>query len=257
MTYITSNHKAMQVCIPRDRPSASCHSSRTRACAERPVGAGRPRTGNRPAASSHTPNHSRSPQTLGSPLFLPPRNTSPLSAPPRSPRPAPPGPQPGAVRQAVLTPPPPGTHGLLSPPGPPGPRGPSGPGARPYAVVPERGGLQGDELGAGVQEVEWGPPTAAVAGGHAGRAGGAAPQNHHGEGDTEPRWPGRARRPDPSAALPPAPLPPSRRSGLRGGRTGGALQLAAPRAFGAQNSERCARRRGAGLLGGSASPRPA
>lgn len=196
------------------RPALSkLPDSRTRACAEPPLGAGQPRTRNRPAASSHTPNHSRLSQHSVLPSFYlhgtPP--PSPLSAPPSSPRPAPPGPQPGAARQAGLTPPPPGTHGLLSPPGAPGARGPGRPGARPYAVVPDRGGLQGDELGAGVQEVEWRLPTAAVAGGHAGRAGGAAPQNHHGEGGPEPRWSGRARRPDPSAALPPAPLSPSRR----------------------------------------------
>lgn len=147
-----------------------------------PFSGGRPGTEGGPAASSHTPNRSRLPQNLDSPLFsstehhwaafyAPPSSSWPAPAPPA----ASPGPQPSAARQAVLTPPPPVTHGLLGSPGAPGHRGPGGPGARPHAVASERGGLQGDELGAGVQEVEGGPPAAAVAGSHAGRAGSAAP----------------------------------------------------------------------------------
>lgn len=67
-------------------------------------------------------------------------------------------------------------------------------------------------------------------------------------GDTDPHPPGRARRPDPSAALPPAPLVPAAAApGPRGGRTRGALRLAEPHTFAAENSERCAPRRGAGL----------
>lgn len=149
MTDNTPNHEAMQVCIPRDWLAARCHSPQPRACAEPPSAAGRPGTGGRAAASSHTPKRSRLSQTLGSPSFTS-TNTAPqrfhsssqqLPASTGSPPAASPGPQRSAARQAVLAPPPHGTHGLLGSPGPPGQRGPGGPGARPYAVAPERGGL--------------------------------------------------------------------------------------------------------------------
>lgn len=132
-------------------------------------------------------------------------------------------PLPGATAQQAE--PYPVTHVLAGSPGPPGSRGPGGdrggPGARPDAAAAERGGLQGNELGAGIQEVERGPAAPAIPGRWPGRASSVTPQDHHGRAGTAPpltlqpaRGPARPRLPPhPYASRripPPHPLlPPS------------------------------------------------
>lgn len=78
------------------------------------------------------------------------------------------------------------------------------------------------------------------------------------KGDTDPRRPGRARRPDPSAALPPTPLfPAAATPGPRGGRTRGALQRPRHTRLAPKTRNAAPGGAGRGWPGSAAPPRPA